>query len=622
MKSPVKKRMLAASAMLLATAGLLSAQQVEWRRVGNSAIDLSLAGITTGSVSRVWYSPDASRLFAQMGNGQTFETSDFETWKQSALPVPAPAPGAEGRAYRTPEPGSKVRLADSRRYYAAGKFVWRSEDGGRSWANVTAYKNQSIIGEGHSDIAISPASIDEITVGGTTGIWRSLDGGKSWSDVNTTLPNLSIKKLLASPTGTRGFRVIAEAAGQRRDLEWAPGERLAWRPENNGTASRAELAARGVLADALKTSISSFAASGDFVYAGSEDGRLWVSPDRGKTWGTPDQARNGSVESIWVDGKDQRIALAVRGAHVLRTFNGGLYWEDISSNLPAVTAHGVVAEPNAVYVATDAGAYWAAMDISIAGPAPQWRPISMGLPSLRVNDIRLDAAGNQIFAAVEGYGLYAAPAPHLRLSLRVLNSADFSTRAAAPGSLVSVFGASIEAARSGSLRVPVLAATSEQSQIQVPFEASGSTFSMALRTGGKEVAVGFALEAVSPAVFVEQDGAPKVYDAESGVPIDAMNPARAGAKIQILATGLGRVRPDWPTGLAAPLENAPQVVANVRVMLDGTPIEMTRATLAPGYIGYYLIEAKLPDVLNTGAAELSITAQDSESNRVRIYLLP
>ena len=383
-----------------------------------------------------------------------------------------------------------------------------------------------------------------------------------------------------------------------------------------------ELTARNTLAGALRTPVSAFKVSGSYVYAGSEDGRLWVSTDLGISWGQADQAGSGRVAAIFVDAKDQRVAAAVRGSHVLRTFNGGLYWEDISSNLPDVIARGIVADGNAVYVATDKGVYWAGLELSIAGPAPEWRSISQGLPVSRINDVRLDPAGNQLFAAAEGYGVYATAAPHLRRDLRVTNSADYSNRAAAPGSLLSVLGSSVDNARTGSSNVPILAATAEQTQIQVPFEMTGQSFLMALRTGGKEVTIGFPLEAVSPAVFVEQDGAPKVYDAESGVTIDAMNPARAGTKIQILATGLGRVRPDWPTGLAAPLDSPPQVIANVRVMLDGTPVETTRATLAPGYIGYYLIEAKLPDVVNTGASELSISAGNSESNRVRVYLLP
>jgi uncharacterized protein (TIGR03437 family) len=131
------------------------------------------------------------------------------------------------------------------------------------------------------------------------------------------------------------------------------------------------------------------------------------------------------------------------------------------------------------------------------------------------------------------------------------------------------------------------------------------------------------LRPVSPAIFVANvDGAPMVMDADSGLLLDAGNPARSGARIQILATGLGRVRPDWPTGLAAPLENVPKVVAPLRVTLDRNPLEVTRATLAPGYVGFYVVEAQLPDVVNAGPAELMLEAGGQQSNPVRIYLQP
>jgi uncharacterized protein (TIGR03437 family) len=99
-----------------------------------------------------------------------------------------------------------------------------------------------------------------------------------------------------------------------------------------------------------------------------------------------------------------------------------------------------------------------------------------------------------------------------------------------------------------------------------------------------------------------------------------MAPARAGGRLQILATGLGAVKPDWPAGLAAPLENPPSVVAAVHVYLDRAPLEVTRAILAPGYIGFYLVEVQLPEMVNTGAGELYIEAGGQESNRVRVWL--
>jgi uncharacterized protein (TIGR03437 family) len=46
---------------------------------------------------------------------------------------------------------------------------------------------------------------------------------------------------------------------------------------------------------------------------------------------------------------------------------------------------------------------------------------------------------------------------------------------------------------------------------------------------------------------------------------------------------------------------------------------VTEASLAPGYIGFYLIEIQLPQVVNAGPAELYVEAEGQQSNRVRLY---
>ena len=130
------------------------------------------------------------------------------------------------------------------------------------------------------------------------------------------------------------------------------------------------------------------------------------------------------------------------------------------------------------------------------------------------------------------------------------------------------------------------------------------------------------LDVAAPAIFVDRDGSPMLLDGNSGVLLDAMNPARSGARLQILATGLGRVNPEWPTGLEAPLEDPPAVVAPIRVLLDGQPLETTRATLAPGYVGFYLIEAQMPSLVNSGTAELRLEVAGRASNSVRVYIEP
>ncbi len=370
------------------------------------------------------------------------------------------------------------------------------------------------------------------------------------------------------------------------------------------------------------------------MYAGSSDGQIWSSADKGETWSTPSDRLAGPVEALYVNPKDGRIALAAVGSrnpaaapsaklpHVLRTMNGGIFWDDVTSNLPDSPAHGVTADPSsgAVYVATDAGVFLTITDLSAAGRATTWTPVRGNLPALPASDVKLDAGGNQLFVAVDGQGIYTTIAPHRTRDVRLVNAADYSSRAAAPGGLLTVIGTRVQAAEASELPVPVLDATEIASQIQVPFDAKGSAVSVALNAGTGKIVVGLPLQTVSPAIFVNPDGSPWIMDADTGVLLDSSKPALANSHIQILATGLGRVTPDWPAGVAAPLSDPPRVQANVKVYADRIPLQVVQATLAPGYIGSYLIEAQIPAVVNNGPTELYVEADGQSSNRVRIYL--
>jgi uncharacterized protein (TIGR03437 family) len=90
--------------------------------------------------------------------------------------------------------------------------------------------------------------------------------------------------------------------------------------------------------------------------------------------------------------------------------------------------------------------------------------------------------------------------------------------------------------------------------------------------------------------------------------------------VQVLATGLGKVTPEWPTNTPAPIDSPPTVVASVTAFLDGIPVQVLRATLAPTLIGNYLVELQIPALVNRGASELRIVVNGEESNRVKLYI--
>ena len=118
--------------------GLKAQPATTWRQIGNTLIDRSLAGLATGPVDRVWYSPDGSQLLIRTASGKIFATSDFETWRPaSGTPPASPSPPISGRL---PEADAQTRIArlGSPRLYAFAKFVYSSENGGASWDNLTA----------------------------------------------------------------------------------------------------------------------------------------------------------------------------------------------------------------------------------------------------------------------------------------------------------------------------------------------------------------------------------------------------------------------------------------------------------------------------------------------------
>lgn len=612
---------------LAAVAATVAAQTApDWRKVGGSAVEISLASPATGPVEQVWFSASGNALLARTASGKLFQTQDFETWVAAdpANQAPRPVPAS---AARLPESGAAVIQAPGNpaRSYALGRQLFRSDDGGRTWENLTAYRSDAVIGTGQHSLAISPLDPDQLVVANDFGVWRSMDGGMSWSGLNQSLPNLAIERILSTPTGRAGTRVTAAGIGA---LELPPGGTV-WQMAD-GVAPDPEAALRERFAPVIGTALSAVTQVRQYVYAGSRDGRIWYSIDNGATFRETPMPRgiNGPVERIFVDPIEPRVALAALGGtgpRVLRTTQFGNFWDVLDGNLPDGAVYSVTADraAGAIYVATDRGVFMGRADLeNSSAPAVNWTDLTQKLPKAAATDVRLDPAGVQLYIALEGYGIYAAAAPHRIGSLRIVNGGDFSTRAAAPGSLLSVLGGRVNSATAAGLTYPVLSGSDTETQIQVPFNAVGPNVSLALRTAAGTVTRDLPVQVVSPAILISRDGAAMLWDADSGLPLDFRNPAHSNGRLQIWATGLGRVRPDWPAGMQAPLDDPPAVVAQVKAYLDGTPLQVTRATLVPGYIGFYLIEVQLPAIVNAGTSELMISAEGQESNRVQLTIEP
>jgi uncharacterized protein (TIGR03437 family) len=578
-----------------------------WKKIAGTTVAEGLAGPATGPARAVWYAASGASLLVQTASNRVFETTDFQHWRLNTSDA---APAAEPPAVSPvppPEPGATLEQGGDRIYAAGRDNIYALDDNGRTWLNLTGYNNRSVVGNGFSSLAVSPANPQEITAANQFGVWRSLDGGLSWRGLNDELPNLPARKLI-----DRRTLVLADSGVVRFDSG-------AWVP---AAVSDPEAALRQAFARRIQRQFTSVAESGAVLYGGTADGRLAVSRDGGMTWSEAPRVTTSSVDRIWADPERPESALAAAGSQLLRTVNGGVFWDDVTGSLPQASIHGIAADRSAgvVYVATDRGVFAGSLSLNDAGPAASnWKALSADLPAAAAWDVRLNP-DNTLTVALDGYGVFESPAPHRTKTVRLVNGADMSDRAAAPGSLISVLGAEVQQGTAGGAKYPVLNASEQSSLLQVPFDASPGVMQIALEGASDRWTVPLTVKDASPAIFVDAEGAPMILDSPSGLVVDPSVGVHAGSSVQVLATGLGKVTPDWPTGVPAPQDSPPVVRAPVTAFLDGTPVPVTRATLAPGWVGYYLVELQIPAVVNRGTSELRIVMNGEESNRVKLYV--
>lgn len=580
-----------------------------WTRVGGTTINDGLAGAASGPIAAIWYAAGTGRLLVETESGRVFETADFVHWRLNTdVVVPVQNNGAAGTA-SIPEAGAKVQAAGARLYAAGPSNIYASDDSGRTWLNLTGYNNRSVIGDGFTGLATAPENPQEISAANRFGVWRSVDGGLSWRSLNEDLPNLTVRKLIDRRTA-----ILADGT-------FAQVQAGAWTPTQGADP---EIGLRARFGAAAQSAVTAAAASGTTAYAGTADGRLLVSRDSGATWNEAPRVVADTVSRIWVDGDRPDVALAAAGVHLYRTVNGGLFWDEVTGSLQSGAIHGIAADRSAgvVYAATDRGLFSGSLTLNDAGAATtNWRAVVRELPTAPAWDVRLNP-DNTLTVALDGYGVFEAAAPHQTHNVRIVSGADLTDRPAAPGSLISVLGAKVETVGNQGISYPVLASSADNSQLQVPFEATTGTFVLSLENATNKWSVPLTVQEASPAIFVDAEGAPLILDASSGLVVDPKLAVYAGSTVQILATGLGKVTPEWPTGVPAPADSPPAVSGAVTAFLDGRPIEVERAVLAPGYIGYYLVELQIPAIVNRGASELRIVMNGAESNRVKLYLEP
>lgn len=553
---------LAGWALLLPLAAQPPEYSLNWRGIGTTVVFNSRAGFSSGPVDALWFSPDGAALEVRLRSGKLYRTVDFDSWSPLAEPGPR-SPLTAAIVNRTPEPGLTAYTPPGNGYraYAAGRFLWRSDDSGNTWQNLIAHDDTRLIGENVRALALSPRDPDRLAVSTDEGLWLSADGGLSWLSLNAGLPNLRLTRLLAAPQAGRGLLAQWENGSL---LEWVPGSRAAWQALPAAPPVRSSLR--------------------------------------------------------WSDNASPQLLLEVRDSRLWRSLDGGLRWDDLTGDLPAQTLSGLAADRDSgtIYLATDRGLFYTLNSFSTLSAPASWIRLGGNLPRAAALDVLLNDGGNFLYVSLADEGVFLTHAPHRRRNPSLVSAADLQTRSAAPGAVLSVVGLKLDQAQFAGRSIPILSASDDESQLQIPYDAPLGAPALDLAGPGHNLRLDLDFAPTAPAIFTDRDGAPLLLDAATGELLEPSAPLRSGMRVQILLTGLGRVEPSWPAGLAAPNQNPPRVVAPVRVWLNGQTLEVSRAELAAGYVGFYAVEAKMPPVLDTGLAQLRVEAAGRYSQPILV----
>jgi uncharacterized protein (TIGR03437 family) len=211
----------------------------------------------------------------------------------------------------------------------------------------------------------------------------------------------------------------------------------------------------------------------------------------------------------------------------------------------------------------------------------------------------------------------ATPAPQIDA---VISAADGSA-AVAPGGLVSIYGQNMSGANFAASQVPLttglgnscigvngspiplLYVSPGQINAQLPFNTSGNATLTIHTPGGLSNNFPLTVQPAAPSIFVTNSGTGTlglVVRNTNGQVVTPTNPIHPKDGITIYLTGMGQTSPAIPAGAAAPSDPLSRVSRQPSITIAGMNLDVSYAGLAPGEVGVYQINAKVPESVLTG----------------------
>lgn len=248
------------------------------------------------------------------------------------------------------------------------------------------------------------------------------------------------------------------------------------------------------------------------------------------------------------------------------------------------------------------------------------------------NKLTLRAAGTSATAVVSAKAERGQPAV---AAGGVVNAASFTSGGVSPGSIATLFGTKLTAAKASAERfplprtlagaqlfvngvpAPLFYVSPTQINFQVPFGiASDTALIQVISSSGANASIIVPVAPIQPGLFF----APTTGIGAMSFPSDGLNAsqraARAGEPVELYAVGLGAVDSAPETGEAASGSFLARTLVEPTVSIGSRTVPATFSGLTPGFAGLYQINFTLPQDLPAGRYEVLVAADGIAANVV------
>ncbi len=166
----------------------------------------------------------------------------------------------------------------------------------------------------------------------------------------------------------------------------------------------------GNLAFGTVTTIDVSPLDSNVIYAGTDDGNVWVTQDGGTNWDlisatlpnfwtTKVLASTDDASTVYVTFSGYRYG--EDDGHVFKSEDFGANWIDISSNLPDIPVNDILKDSYGnLFLGTDIGVL-ASLD-----EGANWEPLGVNMPSVVVNDMYIHEDTEYLYVATYGRSSY------------------------------------------------------------------------------------------------------------------------------------------------------------------------------------------------------------------------